>query len=456
LRWTCAEDESFVFPDPQALLAHEHVDIAPDIVDVFPERGFDECQCPLKGRTTMGVGCIVPQGQGQGLRQPSCVMRVTTPAVRREARAFFACDTLEGMELENQDTGSCGIVASHWEQRVFNGELLAPYGNAMTPRYISRVTLALFEDSGWYRPNYTMAGQFQLVGDPMPLIQGLHWGYGQGCGFALEKCVSEGQTDYPDHFCSTAGEYRCSSDRQNVMECPALASMVGWPGGTQFKYFTDDRIDPNSVLDYCPAPSVVITNRMCGDSSSEPYPATNANYMREVFNADSRCLMSDFRADLSKADGRYQVSNIQSWAQAPGCYETECYSGGTSYKVRAAVLDPSTGATTGTGDIGVCESAGQTLTHASYTGTVTCADPAVVCLGRQSSDSMTDVTLTGPELMNADGTTSGGGTGGGGGTNGGGGSSNQESGALDSSCRQMATSATPIAFATAFSLIGSA
>ena len=39
----------------------------------------------------------------------------------------------------------------------------------------SRLTLALMEDTGWYRANYSMA-------------QHLRWGHKLGCDFAMKSC----------------------------------------------------------------------------------------------------------------------------------------------------------------------------------------------------------------------------------------------------------------------------
>lgn len=40
----------------------------------------------------------------------------------------------------------------------------------------SRLTLALMEDTGWYRANYSVAGP-------------LHWGKVLGCAFAMRSCA---------------------------------------------------------------------------------------------------------------------------------------------------------------------------------------------------------------------------------------------------------------------------
>lgn len=45
------------------------------------------------------------------------VHMMVTPRVVDEARRHFACDQLEGAELENQ--GGDGTALTHWEKRVF-------------------------------------------------------------------------------------------------------------------------------------------------------------------------------------------------------------------------------------------------------------------------------------------------------------------------------------------------
>ena len=46
------------------------------------------------------------------------VTQVISPKVRREVRAHYGCDEMEGMETE--DAGSSGTVGSHWEKRLVN------------------------------------------------------------------------------------------------------------------------------------------------------------------------------------------------------------------------------------------------------------------------------------------------------------------------------------------------
>ncbi|KAJ1361118.1 hypothetical protein KIN20_020301 [Parelaphostrongylus tenuis] len=78
------------------------------------------------------------------------VYMIVTPKVRQEARDYFRCPDLEGAEIESQ--GSTATRGSHWEKRVFENEAMT--GVATQVYAITRLTLALFEDSGWYKANY--------------------------------------------------------------------------------------------------------------------------------------------------------------------------------------------------------------------------------------------------------------------------------------------------------------
>ena len=146
-----------------------------------------------------------------------------TPRVAAEARTFFDCPTLPGAELENQDTSAGQCYASHWEERLFKTEMMSALTSRVT--FVSRVTLAYFEDTGWYRADYTHA-------------QTPSWGYHAGCAFALRPCLS-GPKSNPTpsearHFCTAtlplkvpvpASERRCSVSRLFQGSC----SLGRWP-----------------------------------------------------------------------------------------------------------------------------------------------------------------------------------------------------------------------------------
>ncbi|KAK6115379.1 hypothetical protein DH2020_007648 [Rehmannia glutinosa] len=80
-------------------------------------------------------------------------------------------ENFTGLELE--DGGGRGTSGSHWEKRLLMNEIMT--GSVDTRSVVSKMTLALLEDSGWYRANYSMADR-------------LDWGRNQGTEEAEGYC----------------------------------------------------------------------------------------------------------------------------------------------------------------------------------------------------------------------------------------------------------------------------
>ncbi len=75
------------------------------------------------------------------------VTLVTTPEVVKTARSYFNCNTLEGLELEDQ--GGSGTAGSHWDERVAREDLMC--GQIGGYKGLTVLSAAFFEDSGWYK-----------------------------------------------------------------------------------------------------------------------------------------------------------------------------------------------------------------------------------------------------------------------------------------------------------------
>jgi leishmanolysin-like peptidase len=131
------------------------------------------------------------------------VSKLVTPRLLSVARNFFDCPSLNGVEWENQPTSSGSCIGSHWEERLFEQELMTALSQERT--MYSAMTLAFFEDTGWYKANFSKAGEHD------------GWGYRQGCPFATETCistnVSSGEVTGVGHpFCTAEAEQGCSAD----------------------------------------------------------------------------------------------------------------------------------------------------------------------------------------------------------------------------------------------------
>ena len=118
----------------------------------------------------------------QGIKNPITKAKINgaertllkTPKVLEYARGHFGCPSLGGVELENQ--GGEGSIGSHWESRIMLGDYII--SEDYYELVISDITLALFEDSGWYSVNYFSGGLFKT-------------GKAEGCDFLQTTCIDK-------------------------------------------------------------------------------------------------------------------------------------------------------------------------------------------------------------------------------------------------------------------------
>lgn len=130
---------------------------------------------------------------------------IKTPKVIEKAKAHFDCDRIKGVPLENN--GLTGNNDAHWKRRAMNSDYMI--AQSFGENLISDITLALFEDSGWYRVNYDLSNLFL-------------WGKGKGCKFIygadcytrrhvnLQKMEFDIQSQFPREFCSNLNRPICS------------------------------------------------------------------------------------------------------------------------------------------------------------------------------------------------------------------------------------------------------
>ncbi|KAL6745426.1 hypothetical protein V8C86DRAFT_1252337 [Haematococcus lacustris] len=179
------------------------------------------------------------------------VSRIVTPTVAREARAQFGCPSLDGAQLE--DEGGEGSANSHWEYTHYQGEVTVAstmFAASGEPPRLSRLTLALLEDSGWYLENWTAAG------GPM------QWALNSGCTLPTQGCApvqaATSPTTSQQLFCDPAAaasanrlRYSCSASLRSAGQCRNTTfsngcGMVAARGGTpscsvtQYQYANAD------------------------------------------------------------------------------------------------------------------------------------------------------------------------------------------------------------------------
>lgn len=61
--------------------------------------------------------------------------------------------------MEIESSGGDGSAGSHLEMRAFGDAIMTAATGSTGWVALSPVELAVFEDSGWYKPDYTQAGR---------------------------------------------------------------------------------------------------------------------------------------------------------------------------------------------------------------------------------------------------------------------------------------------------------
>lgn len=216
------------------------------------------------------------------------VTRVVLPRVVMHARHHYGAfsDNFTGLELE--DGGGRGTSGSHWEKRLLMNEIMT--GSVDTRSVVSKMTLALLEDSGWYRANYSMADH-------------LDWGRNQGTEFVTSPCnLWKGA-----YHCNTTQLSGCTYNREAEGYCPIVSYSGDLPQWA--RYFPQaNKGGQSSLADYCTY-FVAYSDGSCTDINSARAPD---RMLGEVRGSNSRCMASSLvrtgfvRGSMTQGNGCYQ------------------------------------------------------------------------------------------------------------------------------------------------------
>ena len=267
---------------------------------------------------------------------------MVTPKVVEAARKHFGCDSLVGVELEDQ--GGQGSVGAHWESRIMLGEYMV--SSDIQEMAISDITLSLFEDSGWYKVNPYTGGLFR-------------YGKNQGCDFVQKKCILNEKSQF-DEFCTVSAEPMCYASHLTKGICYLFNGMKNIP--VNYQYFSDPTLGGYPPADYCP---VAMVN----------YPQNSYKYMSncrvgkeiealkvygEKIGEHSACFISSL-IEKSQGEGKYPSAL---------CYEVDkCDKEQRTYVVRV------------NGKEATCKESKEKVTIEGYNGELECAPFDRICTG---------------------------------------------------------------------------
>ena len=218
-------------------------------------------------------------------------------------------------------------------------------------RSISSITLALFEDSGWYKANSNYTGGL------------FRFGKNEGCSFLSDLCIVNEQTNHPREYCIESRKSECFAGQIEKGYCYLMTGIQNIP--TQYQYFSDKTKGRYLQADYCPI-------KLEGNSRIESYFAENCRVgkndtfptsLEEKIGNNSICVESSLtRKDdpsSSQYKGKYRAI----------CHEVEC-----NYTTKTFTV------IVGNATI-KCDEYGSKVFHDDFDGNIICPDYDRVCTG---------------------------------------------------------------------------
>ena len=193
--------------DPKRFSNHENFHKHTFSEGLLTAEGGSKCTCPvMAGEYT---NAQIEDCLNSSSKNGSCQVLFSGPAVVREARNFFACNSLAGVRLDDTSHRCGSLIGDHWHSDGMYSETMTPRSHPDRLDWVSPMTLALLEDSGWYRVNYDMATR---PGSDLTL------GFKKGCRFLSGTCEQRRKVA-PENFCIKDSRSRCSASALYVERC---------------------------------------------------------------------------------------------------------------------------------------------------------------------------------------------------------------------------------------------
>nr|CAB3263456.1 leishmanolysin-like peptidase [Phallusia mammillata] len=247
--------------------------------------------------------------------------RILSPAVLRESTNHFNCTGLGG-PLEG--TFQEKRVSSHWESRYLQPSIMTASLGLAHLTVLDRITLAVFEDSGWYQVNYSQADE-------------LLWGKNAGCEFGTRTYCRSGDSPF---FCT-------SDDLVN---------------GCHYLHLDKGVCKSNNFLDSC---KMYVAEKGGECWKSENAKDSGDNKLNgETYNINSRCFISNLSSEQNPEPTKSREQ--RSVKEEGRCYEHRCNNSQT-LEIRVSGAD------------WVRCIKNRIVKIPGYAGSIRCPDPRLMC-----------------------------------------------------------------------------
>ena len=259
---------------------------------------------------------------------------IITPNVLAKTIEAFGCNSIIGMELEEQ--GGIDTSNSHWGMRIIFNDIMISH--VINDAIYSTITLALLEDTGWYQVDYSF-GQIPIFARNI------------GCSYFQNTCLTNSISNFPGLFCNNTQSGSCDYFRLNKASCNvAIYTLELSPA---FHYFSNpNKGGADNFPDFCPYKSANSNGSCRGIFLAQT--STRA-YALESISTNSRCFESTLAQNPNLIIGAYSA-----------CYEVlNCTTTGANILIGSHII--------------FCPFTGGTKTLAGFSGSLSCPNSSILC-----------------------------------------------------------------------------
>lgn len=204
---------------------------------------------------------------GMAKKEDSLVY-ITSPKVLQEVNNHFNC-SIDKFPLENQ--GEEGNVGAHWDSRYMLGDYMcADYDYREV--VMSNISIALFEDTGYYKVNYYSGGLFK-------------YGKNKVCDFLNKKCVINGEPISEEFFYEEDRDKdKCSPSR--TIRYSSFLFSYDEKLDTEYQYFSDPNLGGYQYAEFCPVAFGEIYNN--DDDKEDDYFLSSGNFINQLWGKNRK------------------------------------------------------------------------------------------------------------------------------------------------------------------------
>jgi leishmanolysin len=149
-------------------------------------------------------------------------------------------------------------------------------GTQDVERFVSKLTLAAFQDSGWYNVDLNKG-------------YSVYMGQGSGCKYLFDRCINmRGTAETPD-FCAFSGNKLCDPTLTAKGNCEKATYTSFIP--PEFRYFSQPNLGgADSEIEFCP-----VVRPMASEACYQPL-LTSTNDFGESFGVNARCITGNLHS----------------------------------------------------------------------------------------------------------------------------------------------------------------